>query len=251
MKLTNNCFAVLGLGYYPPWMVNSGFIVGDTHTLVADSGPNYISAQTIYGYAKNIKPDNELIVVNTEKHLDHIGGNSLFKEKDVKIFGHKDIKRSDSDLIEDKNYFNNSILSIKRREAAEEEIFFQNTKIINPDFPVENNQIFQLGGAIEAKIIFTYGHTSTNISVLVPADKVLYCGDCIVNGYIPNLEAGNQDDWKRWLESLGLIRKLDLDYIVPGHGDVISGVDIIKSIKNIEHILGEAIVKGSAPTSEF
>ena len=78
MKLTKNCFAVLGFGYYPPWIVNSGFILGANKTLVVDSGL-IIAAQTIYGYAKNVKPGNEIIVVNTEKHLDHIGGNFLSK----------------------------------------------------------------------------------------------------------------------------------------------------------------------------
>ncbi|MGD1007612.1 MAG: MBL fold metallo-hydrolase [Ignavibacteriaceae bacterium] len=250
MKLTDNCYAVLGFGYYPPWMVNSGFIVGSTQTLIVDSGPNYLSAQTIYGYAKNIKPGNELIVINTEKHLDHIGGNSLFKDNGVKIFGHIDINRNDSELKEDKNYFNKSILSNKRREAGEEEIFFQNTKIVNPDFPVENNRSFRLGGGLEAIIIYTYGHTSTNISVFVPGDKVLYCGDCIVSGYIPNLEASNKDDWKMWLESLNLIGKLDINYIVPGHGKVLSGIEIIKEVERIRSILKDAINSGIAPTSE-
>jgi glyoxylase-like metal-dependent hydrolase (beta-lactamase superfamily II) len=250
MKLTENCYAVLGFGYYPPWLVNSGFIVGGAKTLIVDSGPNYISAQTIYGYAKNIKPGNELIVINTEKHLDHIGGNSLFKEKGIKIFGHKDIHRNDSELNDDKKYFNKSILSAKRREAGEEEIFFQNTKIINPGFPVENNQLFQLGGGLEAIIIYTYGHTSTNISVFVPTDKVLYCGDCIVSSYIPNLEASNKDDWNIWLESLNTIGKLDISYIIPGHGKVLSGIEIIKEIERLKNILKDAICTGITPASE-
>ena len=250
MKLTENCYAVMGFGCYPPWMVNAGFIVGSEKTLVIDSGPNYLSAQTIYGYAKNVKPSNELIVVNTEKHLDHIGGNCLFREKGVNIFGHKDIYRSDADLIEDKKYFNKSILSEKRRLAGEEDIFFQNTKIVNPDFPVENNQTFILGGGVNAVVIYTYGHTLTNISVHVPKDRALYCGDCVVSGYIPNLEVGNLEEWKVWLKSLELIKNLDLEYIIPGHGNVISGSEINIEIERIKSILKEAIIIGYPPTSE-
>jgi glyoxylase-like metal-dependent hydrolase (beta-lactamase superfamily II) len=250
MKLTDNCFAVLGFGYYPPWIVNSGFILGAYQTLVVDSGPNYLAAQTIYGYAKNVKPGNEIIVVNTEKHLDHIGGNSLFKEFGVKIYGHKNIKRFDSELTEDKNYFNKSILSDKRRELREEEIFFQNTIIVNPEFTVENNQTFQLGGGVEARIIYTFGHTSTNISIFIPADKVLYSGDCIVSGYIPNLESSNIEDWIKWQKSLDMISKLNIDYVVPGHGKVLSGMEIIKELKKIQSILEDAVKNGQAPTSE-
>jgi glyoxylase-like metal-dependent hydrolase (beta-lactamase superfamily II) len=250
MKLTEHCYAVLGLGYYPPWMVNSGFIVGSNSTIIIDAGPNYLSAQTIYGYAKNVRPDNELIVINTEKHFDHIGGNSLFKEKGLTIYGHESIRRSDKELTDDKNYFNKSILSDKRREAREEEIFFQNTKIVNPDFPLKNNQVFKLGDMQEAIILFTPGHTPTNISVFVPGEKVLYCGDCIVNGYIPNLEAGNKDDWKKWLESLTLVEELDLQFIVPGHGNVLTGTEIAQEIEKIRTILENSINEGSAPTAE-
>ena len=250
MKLTDNCFAVLGLGYYPPWIVNSGFIAGDTYTLIVDSGPNYISAQTIYGYAQSVKPGNVLLLINTEKHLDHILGNSFFKEKGLKIFGHKDIKRFDDDLKDEKNYFNKSILSISRQAVREEEIFFQKTKIVNPEFPVEDKQIFQLGRDIKAEVIYTFGHTLTNISVYVPKDKVLYCGDCIVNGYIPNLESGNKKDWETWLQSLELIKELDLNYIVPGHGNVLIGMEIRYEIEKIQGILEAAIKNNKAPTSE-
>jgi glyoxylase-like metal-dependent hydrolase (beta-lactamase superfamily II) len=250
MKLTEHCYAVLGLGYYPPWIVNSGFIIGNNRTIIIDAGPNYLSAQTIYGYAKNVRPGNELILINTEKHFDHIGGNSLFKEKGLTIYGHEGIRRSDKELSDDKNYFNKSILSDKRREAREEEIFFQNTKIVNPDFPVDNNQVFELGDSEQAVILFTPGHTSTNISVFVPNDKVLYCGDCIVNRYITNLEAGKKEDWNRWLESLNLICALDSQYIVPGHGNVLKGMEIKKEIDKTRTILENSIKEGKAPTAE-
>jgi glyoxylase-like metal-dependent hydrolase (beta-lactamase superfamily II) len=79
------------LGYSPPWAINSGFVVGSEKTLIIDSGPMYLAAQTIYGYAKNIKRENELVVVNTEKHFDHIGGNFLSKKKELKIYAHMKI----------------------------------------------------------------------------------------------------------------------------------------------------------------
>ncbi len=248
MKLTKNCFAVLGLGYSPPWVVNSGFVVGSEKTLIIDSGPMYLAAQTIYGYAKNIKPENELLVINTEKHFDHIGGNSFFKEKGIKIYAHEKNSRNENEFDNEKEYFNRIIDNSKRREAHEENIFFQNTSIFKPDFSIHDNQIFDLGGGVEAKIIFTPGHTSSNISVHITQDKILYCGDCITNGYIPNLEAGNKDAWKIWLMSLERIISLNVDFIVPGHGNVIIGTDINKKISAIREIIEESIVGGQAPT---
>jgi len=247
MKLTDHCFAVLGLGYSLPWTVNSGFIIGDEKTLVIDSGPNYLAAQTIYGYAKNLKPENEIIVVNTEKHFDHICGNSFFKEKGIAIFGHKDIKRSNSEFESELEYFNENIENKFRRKCREEKLFFQRTEIVNPDFEVEDGQTFQLGG-VEAKVIFTPGHTTSNISVYSEKDKVLYCGDLIINGYIPNLEAGEKENWLIWIESLNKISNIKIDYIVPGHGFVLNGAAINNEIEKIKKIIEQAIIENKAPT---
>ncbi len=248
MKITDHCFVVLGLGYSLPWMVNSGFIIGSEKTLIVDSGPNYLAAHTIYGYAKNLKPENELIVVNTEKHFDHICGNSFFKEKGITIYGHKDIQRDDSEFKSELEYFNENIENKFRRESHEEKIFFQKTEIVNPGFVVEDGQTFSLGG-IEAKIIFTAGHTASNISVYIQEEKVLYCGDLIVSGYIPNLEAGTKNDWQIWIDSLDKISELKIDYVVPGHGDVIKRFEIKKEIERISTILCSAISENKAPTA--
>lgn len=249
MRLTDHCYAVLSLGYYPPWIVNAGFIIGTERTLVIDSGPNYLGAQTIYGYAKNVKPDNELLLINTERHFDHISGNSLFKENGVKIYGHELINRKDDELKDDIEYFNISIPDLKRRAANEEHIFFENTKIVNPDIHVKNGDVISLGGNIDATIIYTPGHTQSNISIYQPKEKVLYNGDCVINGFIPNLDAGTKDDWITWLNSLEIIDSLKVSHIIPGHGNVISGENVTKGISRMKGIIEEAIQSGKSPTS--
>jgi len=249
MKITEKCFAVLGLGCYPPWVVNAGFIVGNEKTSVVDSSATYLSAQTIYSYAKAVNSENELILINSEKHLDHIGGNCLFAEMGIDIYGHELNKRQEEDLLGDIEFYNSCIQEKVKRDAHEEKVFYQKTKIVSPANDVMNNQVFDLGD-VEAKIIFTPGHTDTNISVHVPSEKVLYSGDTIVQGYIPNLESSNVDGWRQWLESLTLISSLELNAIIPGHGNVIFGEEIKWEINRINKILNEAIKTGKAPTLE-
>jgi glyoxylase-like metal-dependent hydrolase (beta-lactamase superfamily II) len=249
MRLTKNCFAILGLGYIPPWTVNAGFIVGESKTLIVDAGPTFLSAQTVYGYAHNIKTDNKLILVNTEKHLDHIGGNCFYADREIKIYGHELINRNDKELLSEIDEMNCAILNQARKFAEEGKILFENTKIVNPNNFVSNGQVINLGG-VEAKIIFTPGHTTTNISVYIEKEKVLFCGDCIVNKYIPNLEAGTVENWKVWLSSLELILNLDLEFIVPGHGDIITGQSIDKELDRTGKILKTAIKEEKAPSIE-
>ena len=78
MKISDSCYAILGLYYLPPWGVNSGFVVGRERTLIIDTGSNSYSAETIYGYARAAGGANRIEVINTERHMDHLGGTLSF-----------------------------------------------------------------------------------------------------------------------------------------------------------------------------
>jgi len=247
MKLTSNCYALTGLYFFPPWNVNAGFIIGNNKTLIIDSGSNYISAQTIFGYANIAKPDNEILLINTEKHLDHIGGNGYFSEKGIKIYGHYLINRNQNELVSILTNINETITENIRKNNNEAFIAFKNTKIVNPDNKFNEEFEIDLGG-FEIQILLTPGHTKTNISAYNKNDKVLYCGDCVLPIFIPNLEDGNKSEWKTWLESLEKIKSLDIEILVPGHGNVIIGKkEIYKEIGRIKDIICNAIKNDMTP----
>ncbi len=247
MKITERCYVIYGLTTLPPWMVNSGFIVGDEKTLVVDCGGNYLSAKTIYGYAKAVKPDNELAAINTEPHFDHIGGNCFFKEMEVDIYGHNAINRPENIIDEVKIEYSKTIMSEARKEKNEEDLVFYKTKVVNPNIGISSEIEIDLGG-ITAVIFSTPGHTKMNLSVFVKNEKVLYCGDTIVTDYIPNLEDGGVDDWKEWLLSLEKIENLSPEIIVSGHGEVMAGDKINAEINRMKSILNLAIENNQPPT---
>jgi glyoxylase-like metal-dependent hydrolase (beta-lactamase superfamily II) len=236
LNIANNCFAITGLYCVAPWSVNAGFIVGDKKTLVIDSGSNYVSARTIYGYAKIAKPGNEIMLINTEKHLDHIGGNSLFRENNVDVFGHILVNRKQEDLEKWIVEINSGIPEESRRNANEGAIAFEKTEIVNPNCLIEGEMDVDLGGIV-AKILMTPGHTDTNISIFCEPDKVLYCGDCVVQKFMPNIEENGIEMMNSWMKSLEKIAGLELDILVPGHGDILYGKNIRKEIERIRKIL--------------
>ncbi len=247
MKISENCYMVSGLSGPGHWVPIAGFVTGKKKTLVIDTGMTYMSAQTIFGYAHNMKPENEIMVAITEPHFDHIGGNCFFGERGVDIFSHKDVNRPE-DLIDiAKEELNLSIENECRRSANEAEAFYLKTQVINPNKVVTSGDRFDLGG-IHIEVLKTPGHTPLNLSYLVLDEHVLFCGDTIVTHYIPNLEEGCPEDWKIWLDSLNLIEEKNPDIIVPGHGDLITGQDIPKAIERVRCILQEAIITGKAPT---
>ncbi|MDB5082134.1 MAG: fold metallo-hydrolase [Chloroflexi bacterium] len=85
MQISRSCYALTGLACEPPWTVNAGFITGAGRTLIVDTGANTLAARTIQGYVQAANPGSELLVINTEQHLDHIGGNYYFREQGIEV----------------------------------------------------------------------------------------------------------------------------------------------------------------------
>jgi glyoxylase-like metal-dependent hydrolase (beta-lactamase superfamily II) len=78
---------------------------------------------------------------------------------------------------------------------------------------------------------------------------VLFCGDCLTNLYLPNLDAGAAIDWQKWLHSLDLIEQLKPSVIMPGHGPISSGEDVGRLIESVRGVLEQAIADGFSATS--
>jgi glyoxylase-like metal-dependent hydrolase (beta-lactamase superfamily II) len=248
MRLSERCYAVTGLGYSPPWCVNAGIVAGDNLSLVVDSGANTLAAQTIFGYASAVRPDNQLRVINTEKHFDHIGGNAFFLDRGIEVWGHSGIARTRPEFEAEIAEFNAAIPSAARRERGEASAFFYETRVANPNRPIERDTCFDLG-TLTVEILLAPGHTPTNLSVWVPQDGVLFTGDCLIREYLPNLDAGTAADWQVWLESLARIEALEPRIVVAGHGPVARGAEVQTIFQNVRCVLIESIERGFSPTA--
>jgi len=248
MKISEHCYCVTGLAAESPWAVNAGFIVGHHTTMIIDTGSNYLSAQTIHGYAQSIAPNNKMLVVNTEPHFDHIGGNCYFQQQNIEIFAHSGVQRSQADFEQNKKDFNATILNTARKSNNESDAFFIHTSLANPTRSLINNEHFNLG-SVDVTVYETPGHTPFNISLFAPRDQVLFCSDTVVNGYLPNLECGDISLWNQWLHSLYIIESLSPATLVTGHGQCLIGADAIeKQLSTLKKIISKAIAKGEAPT---
>jgi glyoxylase-like metal-dependent hydrolase (beta-lactamase superfamily II) len=249
MHLSQHCYALLGFSYEPPWAVNAGFIAGEGCTLIVDSGPHPMAAATILGYALAVRPANTLMVVNTERHFDHIGGNSYLSGQGAEIRSHALAVRTEAELASDLEDHNACVANAVRRTRREGKIPFAGMRIVAADHAMDADAELDLG-ILKAKVLMTPGHTPSNLCVFVPAESVLYCGDCVVSDYVPNLEGGSVEDWRLWLHALARIEALRPQVLVPGHGRVLRGREIAAEIERVRSILDQAIIAGVAPTQE-
>ncbi len=243
MRISTHCWAVTGLACLPPWEVNAGFVAGEHTTLVLDTGVSALAAATIHGYASLARPGNRLVVINTEKHFDHIGGNAYFRERGAEILGHPGCVRTEQELRDGMAEFNAAIQDPARRARGEEAVFYIGTSLAVPNRFIGEETTLDLGG-LEADVLLTPGHTPSNLAVHVPAEGVLYSGDCLVNGYFPNLDCGAAPEWRQWLESLARIARLAPEAVVPGHGPVARGAEVREMIERVREALDEALRRG-------
>ncbi|MBI5083789.1 MAG: MBL fold metallo-hydrolase [Acidobacteria bacterium] len=248
MRLSNRCYAVTGLGYSAPWCVNAGFVAGDDLTAVVDTGGNTLSAQTIHGYASAARPGNRMLVVNTEKHFDHIGGNGFFRQHGIDVWDHAGVARTSDEFQAEIAEFNQAIPNQARRERGEARAFFHETRLVHPNRRISGDTRLDLGGCA-VEILLTPGHTATNLSVWVPEAGVLFSGDCLICEYLPNLDAGAPADWRTWLESLKRIEALAPAIVVPGHGPVARGKEVQVVVDTVRRVLEESISQGHSPTA--
>ncbi len=136
-----------------------------------------------------------------------------------------------------------------RQAANEAEAFFYKTTLANPNKSMLHGDIISLGG-VEVKIFETPGHPPYNMSVFIEPEGVLYCGECVVKEYLPNLEAGERQDWINWIQALDTIEYLNPDTIVPGHGDIIVGKQSITNIIKMLRIKRDRLHAFSARKSK-
>ena len=69
-------------------------------------------------------------------------------------------------------------------------------------------------GDLTIEVMHTGGHTVGTSYIFVPEERVVFCGDNVVNGRFPYLKEGV---YHTWAEALSWIADLDADVVVPGH----------------------------------
>ncbi|WP_226383655.1 MBL fold metallo-hydrolase [Paenibacillus massiliensis] len=68
-------------------------------------------------------------------------------------------------------------------------------------------------------LTFGGGHTQSDAIVYIPEDKIVVMGDLVLSQHHPVLMYANPQEW---LNILGQVEQLDVETIVPGHGEVCS-----------------------------
>ena len=150
-------------------------------------------------------------IVNTDFHPEHFMGNASFMP--TRTFGHelsaKPIARYQRSTLEQ--------LSGLYRDgdpALADEIL--QIEIRLPQISVSDRVMLHLGDRF-IHVLHMEGHTPASLGVYLPEQRILFAGDNIVNNEHPTMYDASS---LAWLDALELIRRMDVDLIVPGRGEV-------------------------------
>ena len=101
-----------------------------------------------------------------------------------------------------------------------------NSDSLEPDFFLKEGDISI--NNVELKVLHTPGHSPGSISLYFPAIKLLFTGDLVFKGGIgrTDLPGGNGSLLK---ESLKKLKEFEIEWLLPGHGDIISGAEEVRT----------------------
>jgi glyoxylase-like metal-dependent hydrolase (beta-lactamase superfamily II) len=114
-----------------------------------------------------------------------------------------------------------------------------------PEITINKDMTLYLGG-VEIRVMHMKGHTENSIMVYMPGEKILFTGDNVCENGLP---CTDQTCFPEVYETLDyIINEMDVDTIVPGHGDVCTKKEAIRfkgEMKEIVARVNAEIKKGA------
>ncbi len=202
---------------------NMYLIVGTRSSILFDTGSGL---NEIKPYIKKIIGNNDLIVINSHNHFDHIGGNKEFSSVHIHRF---DLKRLTEPI---------DVSFLKTSSSIHAEGFAKTKYLLESSHEHQlliGGEIFNLGD-INVEIISTPGHTPGSICLLTNKGE-LFTGDTVHIGavYLPS-----DDLYKNYRHSLQKLKSIIEDQpnlvLYPSHEDYsINGKIITELLGILDH----------------
>jgi cyclase len=193
------------------WGCNPGFVHTSDGVFMIDTPQQPIEAVRWRERLSELGPLRHL--VNTEPHPDHIRGNAYFPG--VEVIGQEQMVARYTDAIP--TMAGPGILDVLKTADPDSVWLFN-----HPDYPPNpptrtfSDALRIALGSHEIVLLHHPGHTPPQTSVYVPSEGVVFTGDNVFHHCKTFVQEA--DPWE-WLAALEAIGALDVETIVPGHGE--------------------------------
>ena len=224
---------------------NAAIIFLDDAVLVVDTHSKPSAARALIEQIKKLTPKPVKFVVNTHFHWDHYQGNEAYPSSwpaGVEIISseatrtsieQRGIPRVKHEIvtmpaqIEQLKADLQKVSTPEQRAAIEKDISegeaylaeLKSMQITLPTMTFDRSLILHRKSRTVELLWLGRAHTDGDVFVFLPKEKVLVTGDTL-HGWTPYMGDSYPYDW---IKTLDVAEKLDFDYVIAGHGDVMRG----------------------------
>jgi cyclase len=200
-QVTENVFVETGYrGCNPGFIVTSDGLVQIDSPHRPTDGIEYKKALEKYGIVKYF--------INTEPHGDHFSSNFLFEATFV---AHQDTRTRMTDKA-----FMDRMKQMLGMVDPDYAPHLDDYSVPLPEITFTDSMALFVGEHT-LKLLHLPGHTASQTAVFIPEERVVFTGDNIFHKSPTFMHEALPG---RWLDSLEKLKDLDVEYYIPGHGDV-------------------------------
>ena len=207
------------------------YVVKDKGAVIIDSGAPKKGKAFLKALEKvGIKPDEIQLIILTHGHWDHIGSTAEIKEvTGAKVVMHKNEKHWLEESLKpmppgvttwgkiSTKLFSWTIVPLVHIQPSEVDIVLENEEFSLDEY------------GISGKVVYTPGHSSGSVSVLLETGEA-FVGDMAMNKFPLRLSPGMPiyaENWQMLIDSWQTLLNEGVKTVYPAHGGFFS-VDIIK-----------------------
>jgi cyclase len=238
-KITDNLYMISGLGG------NVAFLITQEGVLVVDSGTMPDHGKEIAAEIEKITDKPIKYLIYTHYHGDHThGAQSL--PSDITTISHINTRENleKLDMPRMKEAIANTIpQQIKKLEENVEKLTaekspdlekaekalqhtkqqfeeYKKIKLIFPTITFNKKSVIYLDNQRIKLFYLGSGHTNGDILVYFPEEKVIHMGDLYFENMIPYIDYQAGSNTENWLKILEKVIEMDVDKVIPGHGEI-------------------------------
>jgi len=193
---------------------NVAIVIGDTGTLVVDTGLGPRNGAVVAQVAKRLSKGSQLYLTTTHFHPEHAGGEAGFPANTILI----------RPAVQQEEMAKNGdqMIAMFSKMSAQNAELLKGVKMRLPDIIFDSEATVQLGGGVSVRLLwFGAAHTKGDELIFVEPDKTLISGDVVQNKVVPAVVG--EGSAKSWLSVLDKIVPLGARIVVPDHSPVGDG----------------------------
>jgi cyclase len=195
---------------------NSGVIVGDKGVVVIDAKTTMAGGKELLDQIAKITPKPVTTVILTHSDGDHVNGLAAFPAG-ITIIAHENNKKEQE-----------TALSAGGRGAPP--AGHLPTQVVS-----KNKENLKIDGVKFELLHWAPAHTSGDLVVYLPSEKIVFTGDIIATQLPdPLIHLEKNGSSEGWITTVKGIEGLHAEEAVPGHGTVQTGADIQKRLTDAE-----------------